>query len=87
MFTLKIKTAHGAILLILGRCMTVLAIINNKSEFFISIAKAGIHSFIFLGVIVNGQPETLATAGKVNLIDRVFGKTLGKHSLVCLRKQ
>jgi hypothetical protein len=44
-------------------------ILNKKDEYFISIAKQGIHSFMMLGVVKNGQPQLLARVGKTNDID------------------
>lgn len=43
--------------------------LNKKDEYFISIAKQGIHSFMMLGVIKDGQPKLLARVGKTNDID------------------
>ncbi|MCE0722537.1 MULTISPECIES: hypothetical protein [Legionella] len=61
---------------------------TKKSEFFITIAKNGIHSFVMLGVMVDGKPELLAKVGKGNVIDEdfgiscthLYGKILGSHS-------
>ncbi|STY28266.1 Uncharacterised protein [Legionella wadsworthii] len=47
--------------------------VHKDSEFFISIAKKGVHSFIMVGVMINGHPEILARVGKGNLIDKQFG--------------
>lgn len=46
--------------------------VNQKSEFFVSIAKQGIHTYLMLGVIDNHKPITLAKIGKSNLIDQDF---------------
>ncbi|HHI9467535.1 TPA: hypothetical protein ACU9KK_002566 [Legionella anisa] len=73
----------------MGRPIVLVA--NKKSEFFITIAKKGIHSFVMLGVMVDGKPELLAKVGKGNVIDEdfgisctnqftLFGKILGSHS-------
>lgn len=43
--------------------------LNKKDEYFISIAKRGIHSFMMLGVVKDGQPQLLARVGKINDID------------------
>lgn len=43
--------------------------LNKKDEYFISIAKQGMHSFMMLGVIKDGQPKLLARVGKTNDID------------------
>lgn len=64
---------------------------TKKSEFFITIAKKGIHSFVMLGIWVDGKPEILAKVGKGNVIDKdfgtscsnkftLFGKIVGSHS-------
>ena len=44
-------------------------ILNKKDEYFISIAKQGIHSFMMLGVVKDGQPQLLARVGKFGDID------------------
>jgi len=65
--------------------------VNKNSEFFISIAKEGTHSFLMLGVTVDGKPQLLARVGKGNLIDKgfgvgfgsmftMFGKVVGSHT-------
>ncbi|AHE67039.1 hypothetical protein [Legionella oakridgensis] len=47
--------------------------VRRDSEFFISIAKQGIHSFIMLGVVgADGSPQLLARVGKTNDIDPDF---------------
>lgn len=43
--------------------------LNKKDEYFVSIAKQGIHSFMMLGVVKDGQPQLLARVGKTNNID------------------
>lgn len=44
--------------------------VKKGNEFFISVAKKGIHSFMMLGVIDNGSsPRMLARVGKTNYID------------------
>lgn len=43
--------------------------LNKKDEYFISIAKQGMHSFMMLGVIKDGQPKLLARVGKTFDID------------------
>lgn len=43
--------------------------LNKKDEYFISIAKKGIHSFMMLGVIKDGQPKLLARVGKTGDIN------------------
>lgn len=53
--------------------------VHKDSEFFISIAKKGVHSFIMAGVIINGHPEILARVGKGNLIDKHFGVGCTNH--------
>ncbi|QMT60847.1 hypothetical protein [Legionella sp. PC997] len=66
-------------------------VIDKNSEFFIAIAKKGVHSFIMLGVMVDGEPKLLAKVGKGNIIDKsfgsscvqqftLFGKMVGSHS-------
>lgn len=54
-------------------------VVDEKSEFFITIVKEGIHSFIMLGVVVDGKPLPLARVGKGNLIDKSFGTGLGSQ--------
>ncbi|WP_454781752.1 hypothetical protein [Legionella sp. WA2022007384] len=65
--------------------------VDTESEFFIAIAKHDVHSFIMLGVVVDGKPKLLAKVGKGNIIDKsfgtscvqhctLFGKMLGSHS-------
>lgn len=65
--------------------------VDKKSEFFITIAKKGIHSFVMLGVVMDGRPEILASIGKGNGIDKraggdcgqkvtYFGNLLGSHT-------
>lgn len=44
-------------------------ILNKKDEYFISIAKQGMHSFMMLGVIKDGQPQLLARVGKTDDIN------------------
>ncbi|WP_133127876.1 hypothetical protein [Legionella nagasakiensis] len=47
--------------------------VRRDSEFFISIAKQGIHSFLMLGVVgEDGSPQLLARVGKTNDIDPDF---------------
>lgn len=53
--------------------------VDKDSEFFITIAKEGIHSFIMLGVMVDNKPQLLARVGKGNLIDPSFGTSCGKQ--------
>ncbi|KTC85295.1 hypothetical protein [Legionella cincinnatiensis] len=53
--------------------------VDKDSEFFITIAKEGIHSFIMLGVMVDDKPQLLARVGKGNLIDPSFGTSCGKQ--------
>jgi hypothetical protein len=53
--------------------------IEKDSEFFISIAKSGVHSFLMLGVMKNGNPELLAKVGKSNLIDKDFGTSCAQQ--------
>lgn len=48
-------------------------IVDKESEFFIAIAKKDVHSFIMLGVVVDGKPKLLAKVGKGNIIDKSFG--------------
>lgn len=43
--------------------------LSKSDEYFISIAKQDIHSFIMLGVMVNGKPKLLARVGKTNDLD------------------
>lgn len=43
--------------------------LNKKDEYFISIAKQGMHSFMMLGVVKDGQPKLLARVGKTSDID------------------
>lgn len=43
--------------------------LNKKDEYFISIAKQGIHSSMMLGIVKDGQPKLLARVGKTNDID------------------
>lgn len=38
--------------------------LNKKDEYFLSIAKQGIHSFMMLGVVKDGQPKLLARVAK-----------------------
>lgn len=59
--------------------------VDKKSEFFITLGKEGIHSFIMLGVMVNEKPTPLARVGKGNLIDQNFGMSL-KNQLTMLKK-
>ncbi|KTD14498.1 hypothetical protein Lgra_0529 [Legionella gratiana] len=53
--------------------------VDKESEFFITIAKEGIHSFVMLGVMVDNKPELLARVGKGNLIDPNFGESCGNQ--------
>jgi hypothetical protein len=46
--------------------------LNKKDEYFLSIAKLGIHSFMMLGVVTNGEPRLLARVGKSADIDSCF---------------
>ncbi|QEY52723.1 hypothetical protein [Legionella longbeachae] len=52
--------------------------VNKDSEFFMTIAKEGVHSFIMLGVMVKDTPQLLARVGKGNLIDPSFGTSCSK---------
>jgi hypothetical protein len=53
--------------------------LNKNSEFFISIAKKGIHSFMMLGVVApDGTNHLLARVGKSNDIDPDYGQTAKK---------
>ncbi len=74
--------------------MTEPLILAKDSEFFLSIAKQGIHSFMMLGVVNDGAPQLLARVGKTNDIDPDFGrqgtmlqKALGDGTLARLAKE
>lgn len=69
--------------------------VNKDSEFYIAIAKEGVHSFLMSGVMMDGKAIPLARVGKSNLIDpsfgtgfrdqlRMFGKVAGSHSQAML---
>ena len=49
---------------------------SKQSEFFISIAKQGIHSFLMLGVVKNESPKLIARLGKTNDIDPDHSSTI-----------
>lgn len=44
-------------------------VLNKNDEYFLSIAKQGIHSFMMLGFVKDGEPKLLARVGKTNDID------------------
>ncbi|BCA95725.1 hypothetical protein TUM19329_20860 [Legionella antarctica] len=56
--------------------MTDSITMSKKDEYFVSIVKQDIHSFMMLGVMHNGSPKLLARVGKTNDIDPDFGKTV-----------
>ncbi len=47
--------------------------LSKNDEYFLSIAKKHIHSFIMLGVVHNGEPKLLARVGKIIDVDPDFG--------------
>lgn len=72
--------------------------LDSDSQFFMSIAKEGQHSFVMLGVIQDDKPILLAKVGKGNLIDRsfgtscrsqcsMFGKVIGTHTDASLQDE
>ncbi len=58
---------------ILGNEMQQPITVDKHSEFFICIAKDGIHSFLMLGVMDGKNPKLFARVGKGNKIDESFG--------------
>ena len=49
--------------------------LDKKDEYFLSIAKQGIHSFMMLGVVKEGQPKLLARVGKTDDITPVISSS------------
>ena len=49
---------------------------SKESEFFICIAKQGIHSFMMLGVVKDGSPKLLARVGKASDMDPDFSSKM-----------
>src|SRR5687767_8824083 len=43
--------------------------LSKNDEYFVAIAKQGIHSFMMLGVMQEGSPKLFARVGKTNDID------------------
>jgi hypothetical protein len=58
-------------------------VLSKKDEYFLSIAKQGIHSFMMLGVVKDGEPKLLARVGKTNDIDpdAASGLTMTKKGI------
>ncbi|PWY53786.1 hypothetical protein DGG96_20465 [Legionella qingyii] len=52
---------------------------TKKAKFFIAIAKKDVHSFIMVGVVVDGKPKLLAKVGKGNIIDKSFGTSCAQQ--------
>lgn len=43
--------------------------LNKKDEYYLTMAQQGLHSFLILGVVCDGQPKSLVRVGKINDID------------------